>query len=115
MPDNNEVLAQELSDESLRALKANKTRRKVVQLMRRNEPLVESQSRQETLHQVVNEWLFKDELFVLNTLKFKLRLPNGARILDELLDLVVTSEAERRFVIKVQKTVHELAVRFIVK
>ena len=67
------------------------------------------------MQQAVNEWLFKDEMFVLNALKFKLRLPCGARILDELLNLVVTSEAERRFVSLVQNTVHQLAVRYIVK
>ena len=41
MPDNNEVLAQELSDDILRALKSNKRRKKVVALLRRNAPLVE--------------------------------------------------------------------------
>jgi len=41
MPDNDEVLAQELSDDILRALKSNKRRKKVIVLLRRNAPLVE--------------------------------------------------------------------------
>lgn len=95
-------------------MKTNKRRKRIVAELKRSAPLVANQSRDETLQQVLQEWLYQDEKFVFEALQYKLRLPCGARIFDDLIDLTV-NDHEKRFVSKVQDTVHKLAVQFIVK
>ena len=55
------------------------------------------------------------ELEIVTALKFKFQLPNGARIFDEVLQLLVMSSKEKRFVTTIGRIVHKLAVAKIVK
>lgn len=46
------------------------------------------------------------ELEIVNAMKFKFHLPNGARIFDEVFQLIVVSSKEQRFVPNIPKIVH---------
>lgn len=58
VPDSNDVLAQELSDNIVRGINSNKRRKRLIAELRRSAPIVEHQSRDETLKQFLEQWIY---------------------------------------------------------
>lgn len=108
---------QNQTDDILPGLKSDIKRMRVLMCIRANPEIQLSSdvSTEQAYKHALNQFMHELELEIVTALKFKFQLPNGARIFDEVLQLLVMSSKEKRFVPTIGKIVHKLAVAKIVK